>query len=163
MPLTVQLRKKESQVETLRFKLDKTKVLLEATREQLDKATEACREVAETLERQTGRMEEWQEESRGLRGRMEAEEEGEKSDQESKAAEEKGELEKLLEAAQKGNPNIMQDLLEQLRKAVEEAPKGAGGGWRRPARAKGEDGEADGSRGLPRRSRSPLRARALSN
>ena len=128
----------------------------------MEKATEAFREVAETLERQSGRMEEWQDESRVLRVRMEAEEEGDKSDQKSKAAEEKGELEELLEAAQRGNPKIMQDLLEQLRKAVDEAPKGAVGNWRRATRAKGEDGEADGSRGLPRRSRSPLRGRAWS-
>jgi hypothetical protein len=136
---------------------------LEVKREHMEKATEAFREVAETLDRQCGRLEEWQEESRGLRGRMEEEAAGKTSEKQAREEGEKGELEGLMEAAQKGDPKIMQNILELLRKAVagvKQEPEGVG---RRPGRAKGEDGTGAGPKSeVPRRSRSPLRGRAWS-
>jgi hypothetical protein len=162
MPLKTQWEKKEGQLENMQWKIGKNRILLETKREQLAKATEAFREVEETLDRQSGKWEEWQEESRGLKFRMEEEDKRGKSDQAEREDGLKGELEELLEAAQKGDPKIMVDLLEQLRKVVAGSQQVPGGAGRRAARVKGKDEGAEGARDIPRRSRSPLRGRAWS-
>ena len=162
MPLKTQLVKKDEQLETMQWKIGKNRILLETKREQMEKTCEAFREVEETLERQSGRVEEWQEESRGLKARLEEEGRREKSEQEDRESGHKCELEELLEAAQKGDPKIMVDLLEQLRKMVAGGQPVPGGAGRRAARFKGKDEGAEGSRDIPRRSRSPLRGRAWS-
>ncbi len=155
MPLKVQMGKKEAQVETMRFKIAKNQVLLESRREQMEKATEAFREVEETLDRQSGKLGEWQDESRVLKGRREKEIQGEEANS-TKGCEKNGELTELLEAAQKSDPMLVQNLLEQLRKAMAGGPpketEAAGSAGRKNTRAKGEDGGVIGGRD---RSRSP--------